>query len=281
MSEQKKLTPFQQATVQVGKYAKSMADDKRSQQFMATMALMAQKEPKIADATPQSLMTALMACVSLDLMPNTPEQFAYVIPYNNKRNGSIEAQFQIGYKGMVELAYRTGQIKAINAELVFPQDDFEVLLGTERVLRHKPDYSIDRTKFNDITHVYATAKLANGETVFEVLPVSDLKKIKDSAKASSTASPWATWPESMAKKTAVKRLLKLLPQSAEDNRLVVAAEIDSLAEAGKLTITEDGQVGEAPALVEPELTDEQKAEVKSEAEALADKLSEGVESANV
>ena len=274
-TENKELSPFAHAKGMVGKYAQGMIDDKRAQQFMTTMTLMARRDDNFAQCTPDSIIASMVACVALDIMPNTPEQLAYIIPYNNKRTGKKDAQFQIGYKGMVELAYRSGQIKAINSELVFPEDEFEILLGTERVLHHKPDFTIDRTKAENITHVYATAKLSNGENVFEVMSLSELKKIKDSAQAKSTLSPWNTWEESMIKKTAVKRLLKLLPQSSTDNRINQAAMIDSLAEAGKLSY-KDGQFvsqeNEAP-----ELTPEQQEAIKQESADLAAKLLEGGE----
>lgn len=236
--EPKELTPFQNTTQTIANYTKKLANDKKAQEFAARVTLMARQNPKIAAATPESLLTAMMACVQLDLMPNTPEGLAYVIPYGNS------VQFQIGYKGIVELAYRTGVVRKIDAELVFPEDTFKVSLGTNRQLTHEPDYSIDRTDYKKVTHVYATAVLTTGETVFDVMSRKEVNKVQTAAKASSTDSPWHTWWGRMAKKTAVKSLAKLLPSSSEDNRFKQAIEWDSLAEAGKLSVAEEGEIVE-------------------------------------
>lgn len=221
------------------KYSSSLVNDKRAQQFFAQFMLLQRNNPKLASVDPQSLLTAVMACVHLDLMPNTPEQYAFIIPYGN------QAQFQVGYKGLVELAFRDGGISSIAAELVFDGDDFDVMLGTERGLRHRPNYEIDRTDYSKVTHAYATAILKDGSSVFEVLTRKELDKVRATSKATTGDTPWAKWPESMAKKTAVKRLTKLLPGSTEDNRLKIAAEIDSLAEVGRLNIINGEIVGEA------------------------------------
>lgn len=261
---------LQQLAVTVDTYAKRLLTQERAKQFVAQLAIMSKKEPKFAKCTTESLLAAMIACMHLDLMPNTPEQYAFVIPYYNKKFGRFEAQFQVGYKGMQELGFRSGQIFAMNAELVFTEDTFDVELGTERRLIHRPDIRRDRTKLEEAIVVYATAKLANGEVVFELLPLSDLEKIKQVSKTESANTPWKSWPESMAKKTAVKRLLKWLPQSAKDNRLVMAAYYDSLAEAGKLRV-KDGEITPDSTESEPLSLEDQKA-ITNEAKAIAGRL---------
>lgn len=224
------LETINDAANMVRKYATGLINSKRAQQFAFQLSIMT-KDPKnghkIVNCTPESVLAAMMACVHLDIMPNTSEQYAYIIPYGNT------AQFQLGYKGLVELAYRSGVVKSVNAELVFAEDAFEVELGTERRLIHRPSFAVhDRTNYAQATHVYATAKLNNGEFVFEVLTKPELEKVRKSSKAANDG-PWRDWPEAMAKKTAVKRLLKLLPSSTTDNRFKIAAEWDSRGEAGK------------------------------------------------
>lgn len=236
------LAPIQKSATMVAQYARHLVSTDRAKQFVTTLSLMTKDQPKLAIATPQSLLAAMMACVHLDILPNTPEHLAYIIPYSDK-SGHINAQFQIGYRGMIELAYRSGEIKSISAELVFPEDKFKVELGTKRRLVHIPDYSIDRTKYEKVTHVYATAEMMNGNVLFEVLSLADLKKVQKTTKAKSTDSPWNTWGEQMAKKTAIKRLLKYLPASRIDKSLLMGAQYDSLAEAGKLAI-KNGEIVE-------------------------------------
>ena len=79
--------------------------------------------PELADCTPMSFIAALMNAAQLGMEPNTPLGQAYLIPYRNK--GTLECQFQLGYKGLIDLAYRTGQIQIIQAQAVREYDYFE------------------------------------------------------------------------------------------------------------------------------------------------------------
>lgn len=243
-SDTKALTPLQQTAGLVAKYAGKLINDERAQQFYARVLLLARQEPKIAMCTQDSLLAAMMACVHLDLMPNTPEQLAFIIPYKNKKLNIMQAQFQLGYKGMIQLAYKSAGIASINAELVFPQDKFEVDYGM-RTINHKPDLTIDRTDYSKAVACYAVALPANGSTpIFDVMSRSEIDKVRKVVKAESNDAPWATWEEAMVKKTVVKRLTKMLPQSSKDNRLQFAAAFDSWAEVGKLSVNAQGEVVE-------------------------------------
>ncbi len=217
----------QMAQAMVIKYLKEQNKEKVAQEFSTVVSLMMRNQPKLASVDPQSLFVCVMACAQLDLMPNTPAQYAYIIPYGNN------ATLQLGYQGLIELAYRTGNIKSINAELVFKEDEFDIELGTDRKLVHKPDFKVNRTDYSKAIAVYATAMMMNGTSVFEVLTKGDLDKVQKTVKATQGDTPWAKWPESMAKKTAIKRLLKYLPSSTIDNRLKDAAQLDSASEGGR------------------------------------------------
>ena len=236
------LNTLNDAARLVAKYAARLLSDERSEQFYAQLSLMAKENPKIAMCTPSSVLTAMMACVHLDLMPNTPQQYAFVIPYNNKQKGVMELQFQLGYKGLLVLAHRSGQIKKIEAQLVFEGDKFKYNLGIKPRLTHTPDTMVDRTMYENVIAAYAVIWLANGETVFDVMGRPELDKIQGISKASSTDTPWKKWPEAMAKKTIVKRALKLVPSDTKDNRLEYAAVYDSWAEAGKLNVSDQGKL---------------------------------------
>lgn len=231
------ITNMEMADQMVLKYATNLINSEAATEFQTRMKLIQRLNPKLANVSPQSLFMAMMACVHLRLMPNTTEGLAYIIPYGN------EAQFQIGYKGLAELAYRTGNVVKIDQEAVFEGDEFEWSLGLDRSLTHKPNPTVDRTKFDNLLATYATVQLADGAILFDVVTRAELDKIKKSAKASGPGTPWAEWPVEMAKKTATKRLAKLLPKSSEDNRFKVAAEIDSLQESGKRLVI-DAETGE-------------------------------------
>lgn len=230
------LTPVKKIQADVIRFATALFDKERATEFATRVALIARDNDKLREAierNPDSFLSAYMASVSLNLMPNTPEGDAYIIPYGG------QVQFQTGYKGLVKLARRSGEIKTISAELVFKGDDFDVELGTERRITHRPSFELDRTNYVGVTHAYATALLTNGETQFAVMTRKELDKIQNTAKASSTDSPWKQWPERQAIKTVVKRLTQFLPK---DDVLAKAVAMDSLAEAGKLRLDKKGNV---------------------------------------
>ena len=79
--------------------------------------------PKLAECSQMSFLAALMNAAQLGLEVNTPLGQAYLIPYNNK--GKLECQFQIGYKGMLVLAYRNPELQTIQAHTVYENDLLE------------------------------------------------------------------------------------------------------------------------------------------------------------
>lgn len=112
--------------------------------------------PALNQCTPMSFLAALMNAAQLGLEPNTPLGQAYLIPYKN--HGTLECQFQIGYKGLIELAYRSGQMQTIQAQTVYENDEFAYQYGLEPVLVHRPAYS-DR---GEVKYFYGIFKTVNG-----------------------------------------------------------------------------------------------------------------------
>lgn len=167
--------------------------------------------PALADCTPMSFIAAMMNAAQLGLEPNTPLGQAYMIPYKNK--GVMECQFQLGYKGMIDLAYRTGQVQMIQAQIVREYDYFEYQYGLEPKLVHRPGEN-DR---GEITFIYGLFRLINGGYGFEVCNKADMDAFaaKYSKSFGSRYSPWTENYEDMAKKTVIKRALKYAPVSAD------------------------------------------------------------------
>ena len=134
-----------------------------------------------------------------------------MIPYKNK--GVLECQFQLGYKGMIDLAYRTGQVQMIQAQIVREYDYFEYQYGLEPKLIHRPGES-DR---GEITFIYGLFRLTNGGYGFEVSNKADMDAFaeKYSKSFGSKYSPWTENYEDMAKKTVIKRALKYAPVSVD------------------------------------------------------------------
>lgn len=219
--------------------------------------------PKLADCTPKSFMGALMQAAQLGLEPNTPLGQAYLIPYRNK--GVMEVQYQTGYKGLIELAHRSGQFKNIEAHTVFENDEFEYEYGLEPKLVHKPALK-DR---GGIIAFYAVFTLVNGGFGFEVMSKEDVDTHakKYSQGFNSSYSPWKTSYESMAKKTVLKQLLKYAPIRTEFAREMTADETIKNEISDDMLSVDNDNVFEAEAeVIEDDVQDAEMNEATTEGE---------------
>lgn len=226
-SQVAKIATIDMARSMVMKYAQDQLGKERAKEYFMHLGFLMRTNPKIAQCTPESIFKAMMECVRLDLMPNTPEQYCALIPYGH------ELQMQPMYKGGIELAYRSGLVRTIKAENVFPEDFFEAD-DAMNTISHRKNLTINRTIAKNIVATYAVAKLENGEVMFEVMSPSEIKKIKDKAvKAKGSGTPWSEWEERMVRKSPLKRLFNVLPNSSKDNRFKQWAHLDDLKEAGK------------------------------------------------
>lgn len=162
---------------------------------------------KLRECTPISFLNALMSAASLGLEPNSPLEQAFLLPYKNK--GVYECQFQIGYKGLLELAYRSPQLQTVQAHCVYENDTFSYELGLNPQLVHKPTMG----ERGELRCVYAVFKTNNGGYGFEVMSKTAIENHakKYSKTYDSSYSPWKTDFESMAKKTVIKMALKYAP----------------------------------------------------------------------
>lgn len=195
------------------------------------------KVPKLAQCDQTSFLGAIMQCASLGLEPGGALGHCYLIPFENRRQQRTEVQFIVGYRGMIDLARRSGQILSIEARAVYEKDHFEVELGLDSKIVHRPDWTAANR--GALTFVYAVAKLRDGGIQFDVMSRAEIETIRDSSQGYKTAkryakdgvinSPWATNFEEMAKKTVIRRLFKYLPVSIEIQR---AVGLDEQAEAG-------------------------------------------------
>lgn len=179
--------------------------------------------PQLQQCTPKSFLGAMMTSAQLGMEVNTPLGQAYLIPRRNNKTGEWECQFQLGYKGLIDMAHRSSEIRDIQAHVVCKGDEFEYELGLEPKLVHRPA-STDR---GEPTHFYAVYHTKNGGYGFEVMSVEDVRKhamkYSDSMKRGSF-SPWQTAFEEMAKKTVLKRVLKYAPMSTEYVRAALQDE---------------------------------------------------------
>lgn len=206
--------------------------------------------PKLSNASLSSLLGSVVTCAQLGLEPNTPLGHAYLLPFDKreKRGGewvTAETQVQviIGYKGMLDLARRSGQIVSIAAHEVCEGDDFRFAYGLEEELVHRPSLK----NRGAVIGFYAVAKLQGGGYSFEFMSVDEVNHIRDKAAEKNRAKkdgsgrpiitgPWADNYVEMGRKTVLRRLFKYLPISIES--LAFASAIDGNAVAAPAPLEE-------------------------------------------
>ena len=172
--------------------------------------------PQLAQCSIVSVLSCVMKCAALGLEPSAVDGLgrAYILPYRNRKTGGYEAQFIMGYKGMIDLARRSKEIESISARAVYSGDEFAYSYGLHEDLQHVP--SDEPKEGRELTHAYCIAKFKDGGHYFNVLTREDIEKARKSSQAgASKYSPWATHFEQMAVKTAIRRAFPYLPVSIE------------------------------------------------------------------
>lgn len=188
--------------------------------------------PELAKCTPASFMGSLFMAAQIGIEPIGGR--AYLIPFkNNKKVGdswtsTLEAQFVLGYKGLIELFYRHDSSLSIDMHQVYANDYLEYEYGTNSFLKHRPATK-DR---GDVVGFYAVAKLKHGASVFLYMTKDDClahgmqhsKTYNKKESAFHSSSPWSSDPDSMCLKTVIIQLAKVLPLSVELQRAISADE---------------------------------------------------------
>lgn len=211
--------------------------------------------PKLAEAAvtnAASFMGAMLKASALGMEVGNGLGHAYLVPFDKwKRDDKgkwvvvgTEIQLIIGYRGMIELARRSGQIESLYAVEVYSGEPFEVTLGLDNTIKHSRvfDGSVSMTPDN-VLAVYAVAKLKGGEVQFDVMTRAQVEAIRARSK-SKDDGPWKTdWVE-MGKKTVLRRLFKMLPVSiemktAKDSRTM---SLDAAGDDDGLVIDQNGNI---------------------------------------
>lgn len=192
--------------------------------------------PKLKECDQASIWKSVLDCCAIGLEPGALGH-AYLLPYKSK--SGMQCQLQIGYKGLIELAMRSGKVSSIYADVVCENDVFEYERGTDEKLIHRPLMKGDRGR---AYCYYAYAKMLDGGFNADVMFIEDIEAIQKRSKAEF--GPWKTDFVEMAKKTVIKRLSKKLPLSpefhdaiAKDNEATGLKTID-VPEQPKLSIAE-------------------------------------------
>jgi recombination protein RecT len=183
------------------------------------------KNPKLLECTPSSMMGALLQCGQLGLEPNSVLGHAYLVPFNNRKRNRLEIQLIPGYKGLLVLARRSGEISTIDVHEVRAGDKFEYAYGSNPVLIHKPA----KSGRGEIEYFYAVSRMKDGGVQFDVMSKAEVEEHRDRYSKAAQDGPWVTNFREMGMKTPLRRLCKMLPASIE---LQAAVALDELGESG-------------------------------------------------
>lgn len=184
----------------VDELRKALPSDIDPERFIRTVVTAATINPDLQACSWQSVWTACMRACQDGLLPDGRQ--GAIVPYKDR------ASWVPMYQGVIERAYRSGQVKWIGADVVREGDQWEYWTDANGVhFRHIPGDDINAP----VLRAYAAATLILGGTSVAVLPLAELNKIRAVSKTRREDSPWNIWPSEMQKKTAIKRLAKMLP----------------------------------------------------------------------
>ena len=176
-------------------------------------------------ANPVSIKNAIINIALTGLTLNPALKYAYLVPRNSKEGLNII--LDISYMGMIKLLTDAGAVKNIDAEVIYSGDKFDYRKGSEPYIKHSPALSNRGEKIG----AYAIAYFRDGGSQFEILGKEEIEKIRATSESYKNEkarpySPWETWEDEMWKKSALKRLFKLLPKTKFSDKLIAAVSHD-------------------------------------------------------
>ena len=216
-------------------------------QFVEVVLSEVKKNEKLIQSfidNPSSLFASILAGAEIGLIPSDMIGEFFLIPKSIRQSDGrykMTVFPTIGYKGLVSILLRSGDITRIHTEVVYKGDKFQPVYGLEPNIVHKPNFKVDRTS-DTITHAYAVAKNKQGEYQFAVVSRKEIEAIRDMSKIpnelyfndKNNPNRW------MERKCALIQLSKMLPKDYYSKK---AIGMDSLIESGSLiTLDENNGV---------------------------------------
>ena len=213
---------------------------KKAAAFSASLLQVCRSNALLQQAEPMSVIAAAMTAATLDLPLNQSLGFAYIVPFRNGKTGHQEAQFQVGYKGFIQLAMRSGQIKRIGVVPIYENQ----IVKLDYINGHEFDFMRQPEKHEAPIGYCAFLKLVNGCSVEDYMTIAEIQT--HAAKYSQTYKKgYGVWKDNfdaMAAKTVLKRLLtKYAPMSVEMQQAVIAdqAVIHDIPQGGDILVSSD------------------------------------------
>ena len=203
---------------------------KKAAGFISSIISATKSNPSLKTADPMSIISSAVVAASLDLPINPNLGFAYIVPYKSKNDVLTKAQFQMGWKGFVQLAIRTGQFKTMNAAEIYEGE----LISWNRITG---DISIDLAakKSDSIIGYVAFFRMLNGFEKYYFMTVAQIEK-HAKRYSKSYAKNFGHWVDdfnSMALKTVLKLLLS--------KYAMLSIEIQKALLADQAIVKDDGE----------------------------------------
>ena len=184
------------------------------------------RQPLLAQCSMASLLSSMMKSAEMGLEPDGTK--AALVPFKNNKTQKMEATLIPMWQGLAELVRNTGEVAALDTDIVYEHDKFIFIKGLEPKLEHSPAMRGDR---GDIIGAWAMVKYKDGAgSDQEWMSKEEIDKIRGRSRAKDYG-PWSTDYTEMARKTVFKRLCKRLPKSTG---LILAMDAENRFEAGEV-----------------------------------------------
>ena len=235
--QKKEIGSVQAALEQMkGQFAMALPDHIKPERMIRVALTAVQNTPKLLECNRNSFFLAVLRAAQLGLEPDGILGQAYLIPYGG------EVQLIVGYKGLIDLARRSGEVSNVIAREVYHGDHFIVDWSKEIPFEHKPKLDGDR---GEVKYFWALARFKDGGFHWDYMTVAEVLKVRDRSSGYKAAVAWSKnsknqktqgqiispWEQDfieMGKKTAIRRISKYLPMSVQR-----AALIEDLVDSGK------------------------------------------------
>jgi recombination protein RecT len=205
------------------------------------------RTPRLAECTHQSIMLAMIEATALGLdCSGGVLGHAYLVPYKKnwkddrgRWHSEYRATLIPGYRGLITLAMRSGEVHTVEARVVREKDHFDLVYGTNPSIEHRPALVADP---GAIVAVYGIARLRSGAQQADVMTIAEVEAVRARSR-SKDSGPWVTDYAEMVRKTVVRRLCKYVPMSPD---LVIAMSWDDAADRGDDTMLPGYEVPALP-----------------------------------
>lgn len=220
------MTPVKQqlkALESSGALARALPTGLTAQRFTRIILTELSKNPDLEQCTVPSVLGAVMTAAQLGLEFG-PLGHAYLVPFNDNKTRTKKCTLIVGYRGMIDLARRTGKLASIVARPVHQHDHFDYGYGSEEFIVHRPNvFATDR---GPVIGYYGVAQLTDGGHVLHVMSRADVETFRKRSPTQrrEPSGPWTTDYDAMACKTVIRRMWPWLPSTVEAAQAIESDE---------------------------------------------------------